>query len=44
MTYEKRENGKTVKVVNNPKSDNMQTILNKKKATVIQQQKKRRTA
>jgi hypothetical protein len=42
MTYEKRENGKTVKVVKNPKSDNMQTILNKKRATISSAQKKRR--
>jgi len=42
MTYTKKINGKTVKEVKSPKPDNMQTILNKKKVTILQQQKDRR--
>jgi capsular polysaccharide biosynthesis protein len=42
MTYTKKENGKIVKEVKNVTSDKMQSILNKKKVTILQNQKKRR--
>ena len=42
MTYTKKENGKVVKEVKNVTSDKMQSILNKKKATISIAQKKRR--
>ena len=42
MTYVKKKNGKKIKEEKNPTLDKMQTILNKKKVAVLQDQKKRR--
>jgi hypothetical protein len=42
MTHTIKKNGKTVKIIDKPKTDAMTSILNKKKAVVLQNQKERR--
>lgn len=44
MTHTIKKNGKVIKEIANPKTDSMQTILNKKKTIVLNNQKERRAS